>query len=362
MKITALYVYPVKALRGISLDAAELGGQGLRHDRTFMLCRFGADRALIPMQMSEHADCALFHQEMVDGPRGRTVRVRYGRPAEPVAPHHELQDAVLEFSAEPETDGLERAEVNLHQSLVHAYRVGSECDDWFAACFGFEVTLLYIGRERRPVLGTFSPRNPPVAEEAPQTGGGWLPYLSGFVPGLTKPAAVRDEPDWLTFSDMAPLLLTTEASLRNVRARFASGDEQAAVDMCKFRPNIVVDGGDDDDDAWDEDFWAALSVNGAPALLLTKLCNRCTSLNVDYATGRFSGGLLKALMRDRRVDEGWRYAPVFGRYGFLDHGVAAPLRVAVGDEVAVTMRAEERPRWDWPMRPKPGVARYYRYA
>lgn len=30
-----------------------------------------------------------------------------------------------------------------------------------------------------------------------------------------------------------------------------------------------------------------LSLNGAPALPLTKFCNRCTSLNVNHTTGRY---------------------------------------------------------------------------
>ncbi|PMB70934.1 Uncharacterized protein YcbX [Beauveria bassiana] len=350
-----LYIYPVKGLCGIRLDTTEVGGQGLQYDRTFMVCRLGADGELIKVQMSEHAECALFQQDVVN----HHIRVRYVRPKEPVTGYHELQDTALEFPVEPETDGLERADMNLHQSRVLAYRMGQKYDDWFTACFGFETTLLYIGQQRRPILGTFSPRNPPPEEPAPQKG--WLSSLSGYVAGRREEEEEeKEDPDWLTFTDCAPLLIATEASLRSVRARVASGE----VDMMKFRPNIVVDG----EAEWDEDFWAALSINGAPALLLTKLCNRCTSLNVDYAKGRYGapgeeqGTILKVLMRDRRVDAGSPYAPAFGRYGFLDDGVER-LRVAVGDDVAVTRRTEERPRWDWPMRPKkddPG--RYYRYA
>lgn len=41
---------------------------------------------------------------------------------------------------------------------------------------------------------------------------------------------------------------------------------------------------------------------------------------IDYTTGAPvapSRQPLKLLMRDRRVDPGMRYSPVFGRYGFL---------------------------------------------
>lgn len=314
-----------------------------------MICRFGADGELIKVQMSENAECALFQQEIVN----YCLRIKYARPEEPVVEYHELQDTVLEFPVEPATDGLERAEVNLHQSLVAAYRMGQKYDDWFTACFGFRTTLLYIGQERRPVLGTFSPRNP--APEEPTPSKGWLSSISSYVTG-SGGQTQGHEPDWLTFSDCAPLLVTTDASLRSVRARVAGGE----LAMLKFRPNIVVDGAGE----WDEDFWAALSLQGRPALLLTKLCNRCTSLNIDYATGRYGAGeqgrILKLLMKDRRVDKGYKYAPVFGRYGFLDNGVDG-LTISVGDEMAVTKRTEERPRWDWPMKSK-SEARYYRYS
>lgn len=315
-----------------------------------MICRYGADGELIKVQMSENADCALFEQRIVD----YCLRVRYRRPAEPVVDHHPLQDTELEFPLEPETDGLDRADVNLHQSSVSAFHMGQRHADWFTTCFGFRCTLVYIGQERRPVLGTFSPRNPPPSEEpAPQKG--WLSSISSYVTGGAG-GTPAEEPDWLTFSDCAPLLVATEASLRNVRARVESGE----LAMLKFRPNIVLDGKDE----FDEDFWAALSLGGKPALLLTKMCNRCTSLNIDYETGRYGDGeqgrILKLLMKDRRVDEGYKYAPIFGKYAFLDDGVES-LRISVGDEMEVTKRAGERPRWDWPTKSK-SVARYYRYA
>lgn len=314
-----------------------------------MVCRFGADGELVKVQMAEVASCALFEQEIV----GDSIRVKYIHPEEPVVEHHELQDTELEFPLEPETDGLERAEINLHSSLVSAYRVGQKYDDWFTACFGFKTTLLYIGNERRPIFGTFSPRNANLDEPPAQKG--WLSSISSYVTGGGQ---AQEDPDWLTFSDCAPLLVATEASLRNVRARVESGQ----VDIVKFRPNIVVDGRGE----WEEDFWAALSLNGAPAVLLTKLCNRCNSLNINYKTGRYGKGdeedgkLLKVLMKDRRVDLGLKYSPSFGRYGFLADGVEG-FSISVGDDMEVTKHTEERPVWDWPGRNK-AEPRYYRYT
>ena len=106
----------------------------------------------------------------------------------------------------------------------------------------------------------------------------------------------------------------------------------------KFRPNIVVDG----EGPWDEDFWAELSLpRFGGKIVLTSNCARCTSINVDLETGRMgegeSGQLLKKLMKDRRIDPGNKWTPIFGRYGFPSKGG----EIIVGDEVAVTKRNEK---------------------
>lgn len=313
-----------------------------------MLCRVGDDGSLAKMQMSEYAECALFEQSIAD----EHVSVQYLKPkGEPLVAPHPKQDETLDIPLNPATDSLERAEINLHQSMVSAYRMGEKYDEWFTACFGFNTTLLYIGPERRPVLGTFSPRNK-VEADAPTAQKGWLSSVSSYVFGNQK----EEDPDWLTFTDMAPLMLTTEASLTNVRARLQSGE----VDMVKFRPNVVVTG----EGEFDEDYWAEMSINGQPGFSLTKLCNRCVSLNINYETGRFEtsgdGAVLKHLTKDRRVDPGNKWSPAFGRYAFLADGVDG-VDLAVGDEVQVTRRTTERPKWDWPLKSK-GAGRYYNYS
>ncbi|KAH7635516.1 hypothetical protein B0T09DRAFT_405546 [Sordaria sp. MPI-SDFR-AT-0083] len=110
-------------------------------------------------------------------------------------------------------------------------------------------------------------------------------------------------------------------------------------------------------------------------------CARCTSLNVDYDTGkpakREMGSVLKKLMKDRRVDPGMKWSPVFGRYAFVGESVSVSVSegevwkqegeegqegaeawrrekeeqemwISVGDEVQVTRRNEERTVMDWP--------------
>lgn len=54
--------------------------------------------------------------------------------------------------------------------------------------------------------------------------------------------------------------------------------------------------------------------------------------------------MLKLLQRDRRIDPGMKYSPVFGRYSFLDKASEGVL-IAVGDEVKVTRRNTERTKF-----------------
>jgi uncharacterized protein YcbX len=219
--------------------------------------------------------------------------------------------------------------------------MGPAYDAWFSACLGFDVVLAFIGPGRRQVLGTFAPGA--AARKAQQPSSSWLPsLLTSLLPSTTAP----EDDYWLTFTDCSPLLITSESSLSAVSTLLPPFEP---AQMSKFRPNIVVDG--DTEAAWAEDFWAELRVAGHP-VALTANCVRCTSLNVDYDTGRQAAGeagtVLKKLMKDRRVDPGSKWSPVFGRYAFPLDARDAVFTINVGDDVEVTRRNDERTVYDWP--------------
>lgn len=114
--------------------------------------------------------------------------------------------------------------------------------------------------------------------------------------------------------------------------------------MQRFRPNIVLDG---TIDAWEEDFWRVLQIEGVGEVELTANCVRCRSLDVDFKGGweTGEGGRLKRLMKERRVDKGAKWKPVFGRYGGVrgEGGM-----VKVGGAVEVKEKGEERCVLKWP--------------
>ena len=348
------------------------------------------------MQHSSFPQCALFEQQIIpspppdnNDPSKATLQIRYhppppadlnltgGAPAEVVAAANaSIDNDMLRIPLQPDVDGLERVDVSLHNSGAAAYRMGERCDKWFTERFGFPVMLVYLGDGRRKVLGTailpaeFRSEAGGGEKVGEGGGGGWLLSLVGYVaPGVAqggeeeKDKEKEKEKHWITFADVAPLLVTSESSLREVQTRLPA---ETPVGMYKFRPNIVVDG--EGEEAWAEDFWGELTVTprkfsgeeeeeeegGKWRLLLTSNCARCTSLNVDYATGKQAAGelgtVLKKLMSDRRVDPGVKWSPVFGRYAFPgDIGDEAWVSVRVGDEVEVSNRIAERTVWDWPM-------------
>jgi uncharacterized protein YcbX len=236
----------------------------------------------------------------------------------------------LEVPLRPDVSDLAQVEILLHKSGTLAYDMGPSYNKWFASCFGFDVQLTYLGPHLRDVLCS--------TPASIQSGSSWLSYITTSIPLLGVGSRSRHQ---ITFADCVPYLVVSETSVKDVSNRLPEGEE---MDVIKFRPNIVIRGAPE---AWEEDFWAELQI-GDSKIIAAHNCARCTSINVDYATGKFgtgeSGSVLKKLMKDRRVDAGMKYNPIFGRYSFLresDHGNI----IKVGDKVTVLRRNAERTRF-----------------
>jgi uncharacterized protein YcbX len=123
------------------------------------------------------------------------------------------------------------------------------------------------------------------------------------------------------FADCAPYLGVSEKSLHDISKRLP--DDQP-MDVRKYRPNIIIS---EADEAWEEDFWTEIQVmqptestgnigQRMVSLGLPHNCVRCCSVNVDFKEGKFatneSGKVLKLMQKDRRVDKGAKWSPVFG--------------------------------------------------
>ena len=340
------------------------------------------------MTITYFYELALFTQEIDDNGRGDTFTVRWKAPLEPgreaVEDPTRRESDTITIPLEPtlaknagdadsEERDMEEFELILHTSPTRAYRMPAKYNTWFSQKLGFPAVLAYLGPHRRRVMGNMLPesyRSSNAQTDARPSSGlrSWLPSLSSALPGFINNGKIGSnaESEPLTLTDIAPYLVVTEESLTEVSGLLPDGEE---MDVTKFRPNIVISGAEE---AWEEDYWAALRVhttetdhhhangfasgqgqaNGASftsfdtEILLTSNCCRCRSLNVDFNTGQTAAGdtgkILAKLTKDRRVDKGFKYSPVFGRYGYLDKVDTGDRWVKVGSRVEVARRNAER--------------------
>ncbi|KAF4341506.1 MOSC domain protein [Fusarium beomiforme] len=321
-----LYVYPVKGIRGCPLTKARIGPYGFQGDRTFSLQKVNRDKGNVSyetMLIGYHLKLALFAAS-VDYDKGQ-VTVRWTG---------DKSDDSVNFSLKPSLQGRNTLETSLHASKAKAYDMGDELSKWFADRLGDEVRLVYIGNESRTVLGSLAPHSSDALKEASIT-----ERIKNLLPPFSHP------PERLAFNDLAHYLVVTEESNNEVSSRL---DEGYSMDITKFRPNIVVRGASK---PFAEDFWGELTFSGGIHMPLTANCYRCQSITVDYETGKTAtddrGMVWKKLNKDRRVDKGAKYSPVFGRYGFC-YGNATSKSLTVGQEVDVTKINAQRTTFDWP--------------
>lgn len=326
------------------------------------------------MHIGAVSSMCLFSTALTPSSSPDTIQVSYGLDHTFNKPGDKVDGSTLDIPLYPDVDELKETQLTMHLSSCTAWDMGGNFNDWFSRRFGFDVKLLYIGTSRRKVLGNIPPNLPSglsmerkailmvvlcliiglgVALHKLQIPWGCIslgvPLPLYLVWGEFTAACGRKQNTFnhgLTFADLAPYLIINARSWEDVQRRLPEGE---AMDITKFRANIVVEGAEE---PFEEDFWAEMRVCEKASLLLTQNCARCASLNVDYATGKpgigEAGKVLKLLSKDRRVDPGTKWSPVFGRYGFLalpespNSAKAKEVLICVGDEVKITSRNTNR--------------------
>ena len=320
-----IYVYPIKSLRPTQLTKATATRHGFAYDRKFMILQALEDGTYKNMHVSDYPEMTQFLTDIVfpEDNNGRgSLLVEFVAPSRG-------QSTTLEIPLVPDTNKLETFDVNMHRSPTKAFKMPAEYNSWFSSCFGYNVILVYLGDNRRHVL---------FEEMIPKKSDSWLSTISQNLPSF-GPIGLQDEQ--ITFADCAPYLIVSKTSLAQVSSRLPDGEE---MDVTKFRPNIVVEGAEK---PWEEDFWAKIRINDAD-IITQHNCVRCKSLNIDYKTGLPglgpSGEVLKKLQKDRRVDKGSKWSPVFGRYSFWNPRNGEKI-LSVGDKVTIQKLNHERTTW-----------------
>lgn len=276
MRITQLNIYPVKSLRGITLEEAELTETGLAHDREWMLVdsvgRFVTQRempAMATISVSLSADVL-----RLEHPSCEALCVPLGGP-----------DELAERS---------RRSVYVWQDTCEALDEGDDASDWLTAVLGD----LKGSRLR---LVRFAPEHRRAVEAA---------FLG------------PDEQAHTRFADGYPLLVTNTASLDALNAQLVKQGVEA-VPMSRFRPSLVVEG----EPAFAEVGWEELAAGAGVRLGLRKPCQRCKIITQDQYTGE--AAVPKEPLRSlvlMNTQPGWRGA-FFGQNAIVLGGAGTMLRV-----------------------------------
>ncbi|HEY4249493.1 MAG TPA: MOSC N-terminal beta barrel domain-containing protein [Lacunisphaera sp.] len=228
-RVTGLFIYPVKALRGCAVTSAEFDALGFVGDRRFLIVdetgKFITQRT-VPRTARIDATLSADKLTLSAEGAGQLTVPRAGQP-------NALVRSVSVWKSEN----------------LQAEDCGESAANWLSDFLGLKCNLVRIGRDfQRPML------------------------KSSARPG-----------DSVSFADAFPFLIISEASLAALNDRLQENDAEP-VPMNRFRPSIVVD----DCEAFAEDDWARVQIgdaifrNGGP-------CARCIVTTTDQLTGERLG-------------------------------------------------------------------------
>ncbi|KAK4502607.1 hypothetical protein PRZ48_006033 [Zasmidium cellare] len=352
-----LWHYPIKGLGGIQVNKATIGRQGFEDDRTFCLVKIHRDKntneitVLETMYSGFNLQMVLFQAIVEDrekGPQNASITVTRLGPENPnpeQLTYTGRSEHQIKLPLRPDVSTLEKRYLDMHGSACEVYDMGPSISAWFTKYLAFETALMYIGNNGRIVLGSGAPNGDiAIAKRSPTPA-----PLRRLLPSLLKTPT-----ETITFQDIGQYLVVTKESNDEVSSRLSPGH---SMNIHKFRPNIIVSGSPA---PYDEDFWSRLIFPNNLRMDFGGTCWRCQAITVDLKTGRKAEGeegeVWKRLNRDQRVDKGWKYGPVFGKYGYTGLGDVGRT-IEVGERAVVAKRVREQPVFDWPL-PKAVVAAF----
>lgn len=231
MHISEINIYPVKSLKGFSVESAVVEKRGLQYDRRWML----TDRDGMFFTQREFPKMAL-----IDVTVNGDSLVLSAPATEPLIVSHGADN-----------DFVGGQKVTVWGAVCDALLYSSEVNEWLSDYLETDCQLVYMPDDSfRDVSEKFN------------HGGEIVSFADGF-----------------------PVLVIGEASLADLNEKLAGKMPAVqSVPMNRFRPNIVVSGSE----AFAEDRWDRLRV-GEAVFRGTKPCARCVMTTVDQARGEFDG-------------------------------------------------------------------------
>ena len=229
LKLSEIYIYPIKSLGGIRLEKSNITTRGLENDRRFML----VDESGRFLSQREHPQLALFQTEIEGNflliknkKNGNTLKI-------------DTQYSITQSFNHSII-------VKIWDDITEAIEVNDDASNWFTQALGISTRLVYMPEEsQRKTDAQYS--------------------LTGE--------------EITSFSDGYPILIIGQQSLDDLNNRLEN-----PVNINRFRPNFVFTDGN----AFEEDDWHEFTI-GNIQFFGVKPCSRCIMTTIDQETGEKKG-------------------------------------------------------------------------
>ena len=233
MQLSEIFIYPVKSLRGVSLNSAKVESRGLAYDRRWMIVADGGETFFTQREFPE---MALLTTELTDN----HLIIR----------HSSKTLEALQIPLEMPKNGASLL-VRIWDDTCQAITVSPKADAWLSEALGTPCQLVYMPDDSRRA---------------------------------TDPKYSQDG-DIVSFADGYPFLVIGQTSLDDLNKRLPE-----PVGIERFRPNFVFTGGA----AYEEDHWKQFTI-GNLNFRGVKKCARCQLTTVNPETGKFGKEPLRTL-------------------------------------------------------------------
>ncbi len=238
LRLSQIWIYPIKSLGGISVKAAVVEQRGLQYDRRWMLVD---DNGIFLTQRKFH-EMALLQVEIMEG----GLKVSHKTKT--------IEPLFIPFHAK----AYNHLKVQVWDDECDAYTISDAINSWFSMVLNKSCRLVYMPDDS--------------------------------LRKVDKRYAKGD--DINSFSDGYPILILGEAALDYLNQQL-----ETALPINRFRPNLVFTGGR----PHEEDHWEEFQI-GSAVFYGVKPCARCIMTTINQESGESGQEPLKTLATYRKVD------------------------------------------------------------
>ena len=232
LKLSEIFIYPIKSLGGISLQQSTVEEKGLKYDRRMML----VDKTGMFLTQRNYPQMALLKTSM-DEDFIKVIDRKSG----------------LEIKIFPHQTTNEKTNVIIWEDNCSALKVSAEADEFFSDTLRLKCHLVLMPEDEKRVVDRRKK------------------YIK--------------ENHIVSFADAYPFLVIGQSSLNDLNKRLLE-----PLPMNRFRPNFVFTGGD----AFEEDNWKDFKI-GYVKFKAVKPCARCVITTTNQETAERNEEPLKTL-------------------------------------------------------------------